>query len=62
MIVPDSQGTYRSGIFPGLWLDGPAFLERNSARVSEVVQQGLASPEHAAFVKRLDAAKRKRSR
>jgi Uma2 family endonuclease len=55
------QGIYRSHVFPGLWIDGEALLARNSRRVVEVVQQGLASPEHARFVKRLQAERRKRS-
>jgi hypothetical protein len=61
LISPDAQGIYRSRIFPGLWIDGPALLARKSARVAKVVQQGVKSPEHAAFVKRLQAAIRKRS-
>jgi Uma2 family endonuclease len=60
MIVPDAEGIYRSRVFPGLWIDGPALLACNSARVAEIVQQGLASPEHAAFVKRLEARRRRR--
>jgi Uma2 family endonuclease len=58
-ISPDAKGIYRSRIFPGLWIDGPALLARKSARVARVVQQGLRSSEHAAFVKRLQAKARK---
>src|SRR5579885_1468025 len=58
---PTRQGVYRSRAFPGLWIDGPALLARDSKRLMEVVQRGLASPEHARFVKRLQAAWRKRS-
>lgn len=46
----DDDGTYRSTVFPGLWLDAPALLRRDLARVLEVLQQGLASDEHSAFV------------
>jgi Uma2 family endonuclease len=60
LILPDAKGIYRSRIFPGLWIDGPALLARQSDRVLRVAKQGLASPEHAAFVKRLQAVKRKR--
>jgi hypothetical protein len=60
-ITPDAQGIYRSRIFPGLWIDGPALLARDSTRLAETVRQGLASREHAQFVKRLQAAGRKRS-
>jgi Uma2 family endonuclease len=60
-IRPDAQGIYRSRVFPGLWIDGPALLARKSARIARIVRQGLKSPEHAAFVKRLQAAFRRRS-
>jgi Uma2 family endonuclease len=58
-IKPDRQGTWRSKVFPGLWLDGQALLQRNSSRILEVVQHGLASRAHAAFVKRLQTARRR---
>jgi hypothetical protein len=44
---------WKSRIFAGLWLDGPALLARDSARLLATVQQGLATKEHAAFVRRL---------
>jgi len=53
----DGHGIYRSRVFPGLWIDGPALLARDSARVMAVIQQGIAHPSHAAFVKRLEAAR-----
>jgi Uma2 family endonuclease len=59
---PNRQGVWRSRVFPGLWLDGRALLARDLARLLEVVQQGLASRSHAAFVKRLQAAHQRRSR
>jgi hypothetical protein len=58
-VKPNRQGIYRSRVFPGLWIDGPALLARDSARLMEVVSQGLAHREHSAFVKRLEAARRK---
>jgi hypothetical protein len=51
-LAPDATGIFRSEIFPGLWLDGAALIEGNLSRVLAVVQQGIASPEHAAFVQR----------
>jgi hypothetical protein len=60
-IRPDPQGILKSRVFPGLWIDGPALLQRSSKRLIEVVQQGLDSPEHAAFVKRLERQGRQRS-
>lgn len=50
-----ADGIYRSEVFPGLWLDPAALLRRDGARLREVLQQGLATPEHAAFVARLAA-------
>ena len=60
MIRPDRQGTARSRVFPGLWIDVPALLERDSPRLIVAVQQGLASSAHAAFVKRLEKARKRR--
>ncbi len=48
-LAPDSDGIYRSRIFPGLWLDQAALLSGNDAAVVATLQRGLASPEHAAF-------------
>lgn len=53
-LAPD--GLYRCGVMPGLWLDPAALVGGDLARVGQVAQQGLASPEHAAFVDRLRSA------
>ena len=53
LIEPDENGILKSRIFPGLWLNPQALLSEDGVRVLEVVTQGLASPEHAAFVERL---------
>jgi Uma2 family endonuclease len=52
-LKPDRGGVFRSRIFPGLWLDGPALLARDSAGLIATVQKGLASDEHEAFARRL---------
>jgi Uma2 family endonuclease len=52
-LVPGPDGILRSEIFPGLWLDPAALLRRDTQRLHTVLQQGLATPEHAAFVARL---------
>jgi Uma2 family endonuclease len=49
-LAPGPDGLLRSEVFPGLWLDPEALLRGDLARVLAVVQQGTASPEHAAFV------------
>ncbi len=54
------DGVYRSRTFPGLWLNPAALFERSARGVTETLQSGLATPEHAAFVAKLaKAAKRK---
>jgi Uma2 family endonuclease len=49
-LQPGPDGIYRCETFPGLWLDPAALLRLDGKRVREVLRQGLASPEHAAFV------------
>jgi Uma2 family endonuclease len=51
--TPDAQGCYRSQVFPGLVLLVPALLAGELAQVLGAVQQGVQTPEHMAFVKRL---------
>jgi sugar lactone lactonase YvrE len=51
----DANGILKSVVFPGLWLDPAAALRRDVAGVLQTLQQGLASPEHAAFVAALQA-------
>jgi Uma2 family endonuclease len=49
----DAQGLVHSEVFPGLWLDPAALLRGDLATVLAILQQGLASPEHHAFIARL---------
>ena len=56
-LPPDADGFLRSRQYPGLWLDPEAMTSGRLKRVIEVLQQGLASPEHAAFVERLASHK-----
>ena len=53
LLSPDGDGILRSQVFPGLWLAVDALLSHRMAQVLEVLQVGLASPEHAAFVAQL---------
>ena len=50
------DGIVRSEVFLGLWLDPEALVRGDLAQVLAVLQQGIASPEHAAFVQRLQGA------
>lgn len=54
-LPPDSDGLFRSRVFPGLWLDPQAMLGGDLARVLESLQTGIASKEHGQFVERLKA-------
>jgi Uma2 family endonuclease len=57
---PGKDGIFRSRVFSGLWLDPDALLHGDYTRVLAVLQEGLNSKEHAAFVAKLAARKRKR--
>ena len=54
-------GVARSRAFPGLWLNVPALLALDFSGVLDTLDEGLATPEHAAFAAAnragLDAAK-----
>jgi Uma2 family endonuclease len=52
-ILPDEGGILRSFVLPGLQLHPGYFWQGDMAGVLEVLQQGLATPEHAAFVQQL---------
>ena len=53
-VVPlPADGIYRSTVFPGLWLDPAALLAGDLARVLAVLQQGIGTAEHQAFVEEL---------
>jgi Uma2 family endonuclease len=52
-LAPDASGVHRSEVFGGLWLTAAALVQGDMATVLQVLQQGIASPEHAAFVTKL---------
>lgn len=52
------DGIFRSEVFPGLWLGPVAFFDDDADGVVATLNRGLATPEHAAFVARLQAARR----
>ncbi|HEV3004468.1 MAG TPA: Uma2 family endonuclease [Pirellulales bacterium] len=53
-------GILRSKTFPGFWLDTAALFRADGKRLIAVLQQGLASGEHARFVRKF-AVGRKRT-
>lgn len=56
-LPPDEEGVVRSEVFPGLWLDTRPLVDGDMETVLSTLQDGLATPEHAAFVECLAAAK-----
>jgi Uma2 family endonuclease len=59
-LKPGADGVLRSQVFPGLWIGTKQFFDRSSRGCREVLEHGLASPEHARFVKRLQRRRKKR--
>lgn len=49
-------GLYHSEVLPGLWLAPDALMNGDMPQVAQVQQQGLATPENAAFRARLQQA------
>lgn len=52
---PDENGILRSQIFPGLYFQPDLFWADNLAGLLKVLQAGIASSEHQAFVAELEA-------
>lgn len=52
-LPPDADGTLRSKVFPGLWLDVRALLASDGPSVMAKLQMGLQTTEHAAFIEEL---------
>jgi Uma2 family endonuclease len=57
--VPITDGIIRVSNFPGLWIDVEGVLAKDHAKLMHTLHSGLATPEHAAFVARLAAARAK---
>ena len=57
-LEPGPDGMQRSIVFPGLWLDPAALLRKDVPGVLEVLQRGLALPEHREFVEKLAASRK----
>jgi Uma2 family endonuclease len=52
LLPPDDDGNVRSTVFPGLRLNVPAMLRGDLLAVLATLQDGVSSPEHAAFIAR----------
>lgn len=53
-LEPDSTGLLKSAVFPGLWLDAASLIAGSLKKVTSALKQGISSPEHTAFVQRLN--------
>jgi Uma2 family endonuclease len=51
--IEPEVGIHKSRVFPGLWLDARALFAGDAARVLSTLEQGLATPAHADFVRTL---------
>jgi Uma2 family endonuclease len=48
-LLQADAGIFRSTVFPGLWLDEAAFWANDTPAVLRILEQGMSSPEFAAF-------------
>lgn len=54
-IESGEDGILRSAAFPGLWLDPGALWRCDALGLVETLERGLATPEHADFVRLLES-------
>ena len=54
-LKPDADGLLKSKVFAGLWLDPLGVFAANGRRLTAALRLGLATPEHAKFVAKLEA-------
>jgi len=57
LLSPNAEGIIQSQVFPGLWLAVDALLTNQMVQVLTVLQTGINSPDHAAFVQQLESSK-----
>lgn len=56
-IHADSNGIYKSKVFPGLWISEKSLASKSYKECIKLINKGIASPEHETFAKRLAASK-----
>ncbi len=54
-VEPSTDGIFKSEVFPGLWLDTRAMISGDLKGVLTKLREGIATEEHAAFVKHLES-------
>lgn len=52
-VRPDDAGVFRMKTFPGLWINGSALMARDYQMLMQTLDEGLATPEHEAYVREL---------
>ncbi len=57
-LLPGPDGVFMSEVFPGLWFDPRAFFAEDTEGMIATLERGLATPEHAGFVERLNVPPR----
>jgi Uma2 family endonuclease len=50
---PDADGIFRMRSFPGLWINAKALFAQDYQSLMKTLEEGLATPEHRAFVEKL---------
>ncbi len=50
-VTPDADGILKSQVFPGLWLDATAMLNRDLSTVLGGLEKGLQTEDHKAFAR-----------
>ena len=55
---PNENGIYKSTVFPGLWINAKQLLESDFKAAIDCLNEGLASDEHSAFVRALEASRK----
>jgi len=58
-LTADADGVCRVRTFPGLWINVEGLLRRDYHQLMATLKLGLETPEHAAFVRQLEAKRGK---
>jgi Uma2 family endonuclease len=57
-LEPEPDGVCRLRTFPGLWLHVEALLAKDAERMMDALRQGISTPVHEQFLRRLESAHR----
>jgi Uma2 family endonuclease len=51
---PDADGVFRSRVFTGFWIAAAPLIAKDPVAIARTLNQGLETPEHEQFVRRLE--------